>query len=54
MAAQLSILQDIVAIEKGKIVFTTRKASIGMDILFKSMRAYTISTEESNTMDELL
>jgi hypothetical protein len=53
VAVQLSILQDILACEQDKVVLTTRKASIGMDILFKAMRAFTISTEESSTMDEL-
>jgi hypothetical protein len=40
--------------EKDKVVLTTRKASIGVDILFKSIRAFTVSTEEFNTMDDLL
>jgi hypothetical protein len=37
----------------GKVILTTRKASIGVDMIFKNIRAFVIQTEEMFFLDEL-
>jgi len=36
-----------------KIILTTKKASIGIDFIFEAVRAFIISIETLNSMDEL-
>jgi len=49
----LSIINNITKVYTGKVILTTRKACIGMDLLFAALRAFVISTEEMSSMDEL-
>jgi len=40
-------------VKTGKVIFTTKKASIGIDFIFENARAFVISTEEMDSLDEL-
>jgi hypothetical protein len=48
-----SILNRILQCSVGKVILTTRKASIGIDMLFDAIRAFVISTEDMSFLDEL-
>jgi len=49
----LSIINNIAKVSTGKVILTTKKACIGMDLLFATLRSFVVSTEEMSLLDEL-
>jgi len=49
----LSIINNIAKVSTGKVILTTKKACIGMDLLFAVLRSFIVTTEEMSFLDEL-
>jgi hypothetical protein len=53
-AELLDIINGSKHILKEQIILTTQKACIGIDFIFKVLRAFVILTEDANYLEELL